>query len=102
MENKLPKSMNDSVNTKYNKHNEHLIQTNQTSMPNERKLIIDSNYNLNIKSNLNGLTKHKDNDSNKLTNSCDNNLKKFAFLSHQTIPDYRPQQVSFYLNEIAY
>lgn len=95
METKLPKSIHDSVNTKYNIHNEHLIQTNQTSMPNERKLIIDSNYNLNIKSNLNGLNKHKDNDKSKLTNSCDNNSKKFAFLSHQTIPDYRSQPVSY-------
>lgn len=103
MENKQTKVVNDVTNTK-NKQNEQQQQKNkqhvneqpaQTERFTERKLIVDSNYNLNIKNNMNGLNKHKDND-NKLTNSCDNNnSRKFAFLAQQTIPDYRPQQVRF-------
>lgn len=103
MENKQTKVVNDVTNTK-NKQNEQQQQKNkqqvneqpaQTERFIERKLIVDSNYNLNIKNNMNGLNKHKDND-NKLTNSCDNNnSRKFAFLAQQTIPDYRPQQVCF-------
>lgn len=99
METKQPKMVNDVQNTKYKQNNEHQhqhhYQSNQTTPPIESKLtIIDSNYNLNIKSNLNGLNKHKDNDNNKMAKSCDNNSKKFAFLAQQTIPDYRPQQVN--------
>lgn len=69
------------------------INEQPTSIERKFEKIVDSNYNLNIKSNMNGLNKHKDNDNNKL-HSCDNNnSKKFAFLAQQTIPDYRSQQV---------
>lgn len=96
MINKQPKIANDLSNK--NKHNEQQQQKHQQTIEPpttiDRKLIVDSNYNLNIKSNMNGLNKHKDND-NKLHNTCDNNnSKKFAFLAQQTIPDYRPQTVS--------
>lgn len=112
MVNKQPKIVNDIANVKYkqneqqqhnnnnNNHHQHQQQqqqliknTNEPPATIERKFekIVDSNYNLNIKSNMNGL-KHKDND-NKL-HSCDNNnSRKFAFLAQQTIPDYRSQQV---------
>ncbi|XP_031631140.1 coronin-2B-like isoform X2 [Contarinia nasturtii] len=120
MVNKLPKNANDITNAK-NKQNEqqhqnqhhqqqqqqqhhhqqqqqqqqkHQQHTNEQPTSIERKYekMVDSNYNLNIKSNMNGLNKHKDND-NKL-NSCDNNnTRKFAFLAQQTIPDYRSQQL---------
>lgn len=98
------KQTNDVTHAKY-KQNEQQYQhqqqkkqqVNEQPTANERKLIVDSNYNLNIKNNMNGLNKHKDND-NKLTISCDkNNSRKFAFLAQQTIPDYRPQQVCFYM-----
>lgn len=107
MENKQPKMTNDVTNAKYKQneqqkqqqhqqHQQHQHQHQQQQINEqpvqERKLIIDSNYNMNIKSNMNGLNKHKDND-NKLKGCDNNNTRKFAFLAQQTIPDYRPQAV---------
>lgn len=96
----------DSENVKYNrKDTQQLPQQphqpqqqqpplHQTPISVERKITIESNYAYNIKSNLNGFNKLKEND-NKINKSCDNNnSKKFAFLAQQTIPDYRPQQVT--------
>lgn len=115
MQNKQPKAEADVTNAKNRQHDqqkqnqqqqqqqqqhqqqvqqrEHVQQQQQQQTNNqiERKLIVESNYNLNIKSNMNGLNKHKDNE-NKLC-SRDNNSRKFAFLAQQTIPDYRPQPV---------
>lgn len=45
--------------------------------------------------NVTPLTNGKNNKENELDNrKCDNNTKKFAFLSQPTIPDYRPQAVT--------
>ncbi|XP_055322253.1 coronin-2B-like isoform X1 [Sitodiplosis mosellana] len=114
MVNKQPKMVNDITNAKYkqneqqqqqreqNHHhhqqqqqqqqNKHQINEQPTAIERKFEKIVDSNYNLNIKSNMNGLTKHKDND-NKLHTCDNNNSKKFAFLAQQTIPDYRSQQL---------
>lgn len=71
------------IKNKINQQQQDKVQQTQTQTIIERK----ENYNAGIK-NTNGIGKNKENEDNKF---CDNNSKKFAFLSHQTIPDYRPQ-----------
>lgn len=71
------------IKNKINQQQQDKVQQTQTQTIIERK----ENYNSSIK-NTNGIGKNKENEDNKF---CDNNSKKFAFLSHQTIPDYRPQ-----------
>lgn len=99
MVNKQPKIVNEiSYKNKQNEQKQQQI-TNEQPTSIDRKLIVESTYNLNMKSNMNGFNMHKDNDNNKLHNSCDNNnSKKFAFLAQHTIPDYRPQPVSYWMN----
>lgn len=48
-----------------------------------------------LNNNLNNNSNNKENEMNGNDNKkLDNNSKKFEFLSHQTIPDYRTQSVS--------
>lgn len=58
-------------------------KSNKQQKHDNKKLSNDSNYNNNLK--------HNGNNENE---KYDNNSKKFAFLAQQTIPDYRPQQIT--------
>lgn len=49
-----------------------------------------TNLNVNVKA-TNGINNKNNNDDDDDNKTRDNNSKKFAFLSQQTIPDYRPQ-----------
>lgn len=78
-----PVSVNIDIKNRINLQHQEKAQHIQSQTIIERK----QTYNSNVK-NTNGISKNKENEDNKF---CDNNSKKFAFLSQQTIPDYRTQ-----------